>query len=196
VAKPARINRRLVAAAVLAVALLFGLIISTGGGIPGFGSSNNSPSNAPPVNDATTPAVAPVSGHVTGGVTVHATHLGGAIWRFLYTIHNRGNTPIAGFQINGPTANLFHRVSRQGWSSFGSGICGRRLPGILIYWSTTTSSPTIIAPKQSGQFGFTVNTSGVAPVGYSLSWGSAAPEFGRTQGPAASTLPTNGSCKT
>ena len=192
--KPAANNRRLIAAALLAVALLLGLIVSTGGGIPGFGSSNTSPANPPPVNDATTPAVAPVSGHVNGDVTVKAAHLGGAVWRFLYTIHNRGNTPLAGFQINGPTANLYHRVGRQGWSSFGSGVCGRRLPGILIYWSTTTSSPTVIAPKQSGQFGFTVNTSGIAPVGYSLSWGSVAPEFGNTRGPAASTFPTSGSC--
>ncbi len=193
-AKPAANNRRLIAAALLAVALLLGLIVSTGGGIPGFSSSNTSPANAPPVNDATTPAATPVSGHVNGDVTVKATHLGGTVWRFLYTIHNRGNTPIAGFQINGPTANLYHRVSRQGWSSFGSGVCGRRLPGMLIYWSTTTSSPTVIAPKQSSQFGFTVNTSGVVPVGYSLSWSSAAPEFGNTRGPAASTLPTSGSC--
>ncbi len=193
-AKPAGNNRRLVAAALLAVALLFGLIVTTGGGIPGFGSSNTSPSSAPPVNDATAPAVAPVSGQVNGDVTVKATHRGGTVWQFLYTIYNRGNTPIAGFQINGPTANLYHRVSRQGWSSFGSGVCGRRLPGILIYWSTTTSSPTVIAPKQRRQFGFTVKTSGVAPVGYSLSWGSAAPEFGNTRGPAASTLPTSGSC--
>lgn len=193
-AKPAANNRRLIAAALLAVALLLGLIVSTGGGIPGFSSSNTSPANAPPVNDATTPAATPVSGHVNGDVTVKATHLGGTVWRFLYTIHNRGNTPIAGFQINGPTANLYHRVSRQGWSSFGSGVCGRRLPGMLIYWSTTTSSPTVIAPKQSSRFGFTVNTSGVVPVGYSLSWSSAAPEFGNTRGPAASTLPTSGSC--
>jgi len=192
--KPAGNNRRLIAAASLAVALLFGLIVSTGGGIPGFGSSNTSPANGPPLNDTTTPAAAPASGHVSGEVTVNATHLGGAVWQFLYTIHNRGNSPIGGFQINGPTANLFHRVGRQGWSSFGSGVCGRQLPGILIYWSTTTSSPTVIAPKQSGQFGFTVNTSGVSPVGYSLSWGSAAPEFGNTRGPAASTLPTSGSC--
>ena len=193
-AKPAANNRRLMAAALLAVALLLGLIVGTGGGIPGFGSSNTSPVNAPPVNGATTPAAAPVSGHVNSDVTVKATHLGGTVWRFLYTIHNRGSTPIAGFQINGPTANVFHRVSRQGWSSFGSGVCGRRLPGILIYWSTTTSSQTVIPPKQSGQFGFTVNTSAVAPVGYSLSWGSAAPEFGNTRGPAASTLPASGSC--
>lgn len=192
-AKPAANNRRLIAAALLAVALLLGLIVSTGGGIPGFGSSNTSPANAP-VNDATAPAVAPVSGHVNGDVTVKATHLGGAVWRFLYTINNRGSTPIAGFQINGPTANLYQRVGQQGWSSFGSGVCGRRLPGILIYWSTTTSSPTVIAPKQSGQFGFTVNTGGLVPVGYSLSWGSAAPEFGNTRGPAASSLPTRGSC--
>lgn len=184
-----RINGRLLAIALLALVMLAALVIATGGGLSSPGSSPSPV--ASPVAEVPT---APPGGRVQGSVTVTMQHLGGSAWRFVYTARNIGNVPIAGLQLNAPRSNLFHVHGKSGWSYFGSGVCGGKFPGMLIYWSTGSTSPDVIGPKQTGQFGFTVNTSGVASVGYSLSWGSAHPFFGTTRGPAASSLRASAAC--
>jgi hypothetical protein len=131
-------------------------------------------------------------GQVAGTVTVQARRLSGNTWHFRYVVQNTGTEPIAGFQLSAPRSNLFHVKTRSGWSFFGSGVCGGNPAGVLIYWSTNGN---VIPPKKRGHFAFDVNTTGVTSVDYALSWGTAAPAFGKVQGPNPSSLPTSGACR-
>jgi hypothetical protein len=128
-------------------------------------------------------------------VTVKATHLKGHTWQFRYAVRNTGTDPIAGFQLTSAAANLFRIRTQPGWSYYGSGVCGEKHPGILIYWSTATTSRGVIRPRRIGQFIFQVNTGGLRKMLYALSWDSAAPQFGSVVGPAASTLARSGPCR-
>lgn len=121
-------------------------------------------------------------------------HLSGHTYRFTYTVHDLGKTPIAGFQINGDKANLFHLVN-SGWGPFGSGVCNGNHPNLLVYWSTSATANNQIKPGGSRSFGFDVNTTGQIPGTYAISYGTAAAQFGSTQRPAASSLPTTGPCQ-
>ena len=177
----------------LAVAILAALAITTGGSLPGLpgGSSGGAlPTQAPVLKAGTTPT----SGSVQGIVRVMVEHLRDHTWKFTYKVHNTGKTPIAGFQFNAPQSNLFHVWGRPGWRYFGSGICGGSPRGVLVYWSTGTTSRFLLPPGKTGQFGFTVNTTGAKPLQYSLSWTSASPQFGTVTGPAPSALPPTGLC--
>lgn len=182
-------NPRLVAIALLAGLILLALVVATGGGFPGQGTSGPPP---PPV--AQEPPTVPAGGQMHGAVTISLHHLGGHTWRFLYVVRNTGSVPIAGFQINAPRSNLFHITGMSGWSYYGSGVCGGNYQGVLIYWSTGPVGPTPIAPKGNAHFGFDVNTTGNVSAEYSLSWTNFA-TFGTTRAPAASSLPPSGSCK-
>jgi hypothetical protein len=184
---------RLVAVALVAGAILVALVIATGGG-----SAGPSGSSAPPA--APTAAPAPptqpaVAGAVKGTVRVQARHLHGSTWQFVYTVRNTGKVPIAGFQLNAARSNLFTIRGLTDWTFFGGGVCGGPQPTVLIYWSTGAVVGSTIAPNGSGQFSFQVNTSGPAPVGFSLSYQTATPFFGTVQGPRPSTLKASGPCK-
>ena len=182
----------------LAAAVLVALVITTGVGFPGFSAGTSSPTgvlpSVAPVASAGATATGPPPPRVHGLVTVKTQHLGDRTWRFTYTVRNTGTTPIAGFQLNGPRSNLSHIQGRPGWRSFGSGVCGGRYPGFLIYWSTGKTSRTLLPPHRTARFAFTVRTTGTRPLTYSLSWSSAQPSFGQIAGPAASSLPAAGRC--
>lgn len=120
-------------------------------------------------------------------------HLSGHTYKFQYTVHDTGSTPIAGFQINGPKANLFH-LAGPGWHPFGSGVCNGNNPNLLVYWSTTTGAANQISPGKTARFSFEVNTTGQIGATYAVSYSTSAAQFGHTQGPAGSTLPTTGPC--
>jgi hypothetical protein len=188
-------KRRLITVAVISVAILVAVVLLTGN------QTLSSPSGAaiitslPPTSGASVPTAPASSSTVAGTVSVSATHLSGHTWRFLYTIRATGKVPIAGFQLTGPAAHLF-RVIGPGWNYYGNGVCGTTgPPGVLIYWSTNQTSPDLIQPGKSTTFGFDVNTSGTAPLSYSLSYGASTPYFGQTKGPANSTLAISGPCK-
>ncbi len=183
-------NARWIIIPLLATATLVALFLATGGG--GQGSSPSAPAPAPPTAVPTkTPAPA---GQIRAAVTVKFRRLASHTWRFNYRIENIGTVPLAGFELSGPTANLFHISGRPGWAYYGSGVCGQKHPGVLIYWSTGATSGRTIPPRHIAHFRFTVNTTGTAPVRYSLSWGSASPLFGMIPGPAPSSMPTTGPC--
>lgn len=182
-------KRRLIVIAVLATAILLALVIAMGGtsiptpGAAGAITSIPAPTVAPAVSMAPNP--------VRGVVTVTSTHLRGQTWRFRYTVRATGKTPIGGFQLNGNSANLFNIVGPH-WSFYGSGVCGQRHPGLLIYWSTST---TPIQPRHAAHFGFDVNTTRVSSTSYSLSFGASAPQSGTTRAPAPSALRATGPCQ-
>lgn len=183
-----RLNTRLIAIVLLAGAVLVAVVIATGG--------TNSTSSPGPTSGPATP-VAQSTGpvlQIQGAVTVSVRHLAGHTWEFWYRVRNTGRVPLAGFEISSATANLFHIRGRSGWSYYGSGVCGGQHPGVLIYWSTSTASPRIVKPGHRAHFIFDVNTSGPTQVRYSLSWDSAAPQFGTVQGPAGSVLKASGKC--
>lgn len=142
---------------------------------------------------AAPPTAAPASGSVKGSVSVTVRRLSGHTYQFRYTIRDTGSTPIAGFQINGPRANLFHLVG-PGWHAFGSGVCNGNNPNLLVYWSTNAAAGNQIPPGKSAHFGFEVNTTGQIGATYAISYGTAAAQFGHTQAPAASSLPASGPC--
>jgi hypothetical protein len=169
--------------------MLAALIVATGGGFSSSGGS--APATASP---AAAQPTATSGSQIQGEVAVSAHHLQGDVWQFVYTVRNTGSEPIAGLQINAPRSNLYRVVRRPEWTDFGSGVCGGKYPGLLIYWSTGTTSTTTIAPHHAARFGFLVNTSGTMPVSYSLSWDSARPQFGTTTGPKASSLRASGAC--
>lgn len=184
-------KRRLVVVAVIAAAILFAIVIATGR------QTLSSPNNAPSVTQsAATAAPAPTSSvAVKGAVTVAVHHLKGHTWRFRYTVRATGKTPIAGFQLSGSTARLFHVVG-PAWNYYGTGLCKQIGPaGLLIYWSTNTAAGGLISPGKSKVFGFDANTSGPATISYSVSYGTAAPQFGHIQAPASSTLKPSVPCK-
>jgi hypothetical protein len=188
-------KRRLIAVAIISVAILLVIVLLTGN------QTLSSPSGAaqitalPPTYPPAASTPAPSSGKVQGAVSVAATHLSGHTWRFRYTVRATGKTPIAGFQLSGPTAHLF-RVTGPGWNFYGNGVCGSSGPsGLLIYWSTGQASPDVIRPGTSATFGFEVNTSGPATASYAISYGTSTPSFGQIRGPATSSLPVTGLCK-
>lgn len=183
-------TRRIVAVAILAVAVLAGLFIASGGSLPGGGSSSSPPASGA---GAGSPTPAP-SGKVQGTLTASARHLVKSAWEFSYTIHNTGKVPIAGLQINGGTSNLYDITNQRLWSFFGAGVCNKGPSGILIYWSTGLTSPTLIKPGDSLTFRFKSRTARTVQDTYSFSWGSATPQFGRVTAPAPSTLSSPQKC--
>lgn len=187
--------RRLIAAIIIGAAILIAIIVGMGTVTFSSPGSVASVTVAPATTAPTkpTPTAAPATGSVKGSVAVAIRHLSGHTYQYRYTVRDTGTTPIAGFQINGPKANLFHLVSH-GWHAFGSGICNGNNPNLLVYWSTTAAAGNQIPPGKSAQFGFDVNTTGQAGTTYAVSYGTAAAQFGRTQAPAASTLPASGPC--
>jgi len=183
-------NPRLIAIALLAGLILLALVIATGGG---FSSPASSPPPPPAAPVAQAPTV-PAGGHMRGTVTLSVHHLNGRTWRFQYTVRNTGTVPIAGFEINAPRSNLFHITGEGGWGYYGEGVCAGHYPGVLIYWSTGVTGPSLIEPKGTGHFGFDVNMTGSASASYSLSWTSFA-IFGTTPAPTGSSLAASAPCR-
>jgi hypothetical protein len=105
-----------------------------------------------------------------------------------------GRTPLAGFELNAPPARLFTIRSQPRWDVFGSGVCGGKYPGLLVYWSATPHEPAI-APGHSGTFSFKVNTAGAGSMLYAISYARSRPVYGRTNGPLPSALPPSESCR-
>lgn len=180
---PSGANGRTIAIIAVACILLIALVLATSGGL-----STSSPSPAP------TTAPATVAAPITGVVSAQVRHLSGHTWEFRYTIRDTGTTPIAGFQINGQTANLFALAAKPAWPVFGAGICKGKYPGVLAYWSTGNGAGPI-QPGKSGHFSFRVNTSGTRSLRYSLSFGPSAPYFGSIEGPKPSSLRASGPCR-
>jgi hypothetical protein len=174
----------------LAGAILIGLFLATGGG--GQSSSSSAPAPTPTTAPTTLPP-AP-TGQIQALMSVRIRHVTAHTWSFNYRIQNTGRLPVAGFELNGPQANLFHIQGRASWAFYGSGVCKQQHPGVLIYWSVGAASLRTIPPKHIAHFKFTVNTTGTAPLRYSVSWGSATPLFGVIAGPAPSSMPTTGPC--
>jgi hypothetical protein len=174
-------GRRTAVIAVLACAILVAIVVATGGNLQG----PSAPTPTPLANQT----------GVKGTVSVRAAKLHDTKWTFRYTVENTGSTPIAGFQINGPTANLYDIHSGTGWIPFGSGVCHGNFPGILIYWSIGPGHTATIPSGGSSTFTFRANTRGIVPAGYSLSYGSSRPYFGTVDTPHASTLPASGPCR-
>jgi hypothetical protein len=179
-------RRRVVAVGLLAVAILIGLYVATGGSLPSFSLRSANTPVPPPV------VTAKPAGAVHGTISAHATHLHGTLWRFAYAIHNTGKVPVAGLQISGATSNLTDISTRAGWNFYGAGVCKGSAKGIVIYWSTGAGSPTEIKPGQRVTLSFETRTSGTTRDQYSLSWDGARPQFGKVMAPAPSTLPVKG----
>ncbi|MGI8825707.1 MAG: hypothetical protein ACR2JC_08685 [Chloroflexota bacterium] len=177
-------NRRLIAVGLAAAAILIALVLATGGGFSGSNSPQTSPTSPP------APTSARTAQDVSGVVSVQVRHVTQHGYSFVYIVDNRGRVPIAGFQINGGRANLFHVRGPRAWNAFGAGVCGGRYPNVLVYWSTG-SSP--LMPGHSAKFSFLVNTGGVSPLLYSLSQGQSV-LFGHARGPRPSSLPSLGRC--
>jgi hypothetical protein len=187
-------TRRLIVVALVAAAILLALVIAMGGTTlpsPTAGAITSPPTSAPsaaPTGGPTQP-----SGAVKGTVTVSVRHVSRHTWHFIYAVRNAGKVPIAGFELNAASSNLFH-IKGPAWNVFGSGVCKGNNPGLLVYWSTTSGATNHISPGHSARFSFDVNTSGPISMAYSLSYGTSAPQFGQTKGPAGSTLPASGPC--
>lgn len=181
-------TRRLIVVALIAAAILLALVVAMGG------VTVTNPSSVPVITVLPSPKgvaiTATPAGQVKGTVSVSARRIGAGTWRFRYTVKDTGRLPIAGFQINGPTANLYHIVN-PGWIYFGSGVCGQKHPGLLIYWSTNAAA---IKPGKSVTFGFDVKSRGSIRATYSISYGTSPPQFGAVRAPAASTIPAPGRC--
>ena len=188
------ITPRTVAIALVAGAILVALVIASGGGLST--SSSPTPAPAPPATPVPAVSTAPPApgGGLRGTVTVKVDHVSRTTWQFIYGVKNTGTVPIAGFELTDPLANLYHVGGRTDWAYYGGGVCGGNHPGVLIYWSTGGNSGYELPPNRTTHFRFTVNTTGTAVLHYSLSWGSAAPQFGTILGPAASSMPTTGPC--
>ena len=108
-------RRRAVVVVILAVLVLLGLALATGTN-PFAGLSSPSQAPAP-----TAPPPVPTEGNdvkLRGRVTVRVKRLNPTTWLFAYTLRNAGTAPIAGFQLNGPTANLFHVRANPAWQFF------------------------------------------------------------------------------
>jgi hypothetical protein len=184
-------KRRLIAVALISVAILLVIVLLTGN------QTLSSPSGAPQIT-AIPPTAAPTSAPaapVKGEVAVVVKHLKGHTWRFRYTLRATGTTPLGGFQLTGPTAHLFRVSGPTGWSYYGNGVCGSKGPaGLLIYWSTNGDNG-IIAPGKTARFGFEANTSGSLLGSYAISYGTSTPQFGRTRTPAGSRIAISGPCK-
>jgi hypothetical protein len=174
----------------LAGAVLIALFLATGGG--GQSSSSSAPALTPMA--APTKLPARPTGQIRALVSVRVRHVAAHTWSFNYRIQNTGRLPVAGFELNGPQSNLFHIRGRAGWAFYGSGVCKQQHPGVLIYWSVDATSRRRIPPKHIAHFKFTVNTTGTAPLRYSVSWGPATPLFGEIGGPATNSMPTTGPC--
>jgi hypothetical protein len=187
-----RKNPRFILSGLLAIAVLVAVVLATGGGIFGSGSSGPSTSSQGPGPTATAPSSRDV---VQGRVSVSVKHLQATLWLFAYTIADTGKTPIGGFQINGPRANVFGATGRPGWAVFGGGVCKGNYPNMLVYWSTGSNIATEIKPGQTVAFHYEVNTTGTIKRLYSLSWDGATAQFGQIDGPAPSSLPPSGPCK-
>lgn len=189
-------NRRLLVSAVLPAVLLIGLVLASGGNP--FGGGDNGPPTAAPSVNATPAAIAtttsPVTGVVKGSVTVSVHKVKADTYVFTYTVHDTGSTPIAGFQLNGQSANLFALGGPAAWSRFGSGVCGGKYPGVLIYWSTNSASHSVMQAGSRATFRYKVRTTGETAATYSLSYGNARPQFGIVRIPAPSTRPVPGVC--
>jgi hypothetical protein len=187
--------RRLVAAIIIGAAILIAIIAGMGTVTFSSPGSVASVTVAPATTAPTTtaPTAAPATGNVKGSVAVVVRHLSGHTYQFRYTVRDTGRTPIGGFQINGPKSNLYHLVD-PGWHAFGAGVCNGHDPNLLVYWSTSQDAANLIRPGKSARFGYDVNTSGQTAATYAISYGTAAAQFGRTQAPAASTLPASGPC--
>lgn len=183
--------RRLIAAIIIGAAILVAIILGTG--TVTFSSPSGVASVTVPPVPTTAATTAPAAGAVKGEVRVSVQHLSGTTYHFAYTVRDTGSTPIAGFQINGSRANLFH-VKSPGWNAFGNGICNGKNAGLLVYWSTSSGAANQLNPGKSAQFSFDVNTTGPIKSTYALSYGTATATFGSTQGPAPSSLPTSGPC--
>lgn len=180
------LNIRNLVAVILALGILGGIVWATGGNRR-YGTAAPTPTVAPVAEPtATTPPAA-----IHGDVTVSVTHLSGHTLRFRYVVHDVGSSPIAGFQLSGNPANLFHIVTPTGWGYMGS-YCGQRQGGVLIYWSAPTARA--ITHGHSAAFGFDVNTDGTTNLQYSLAWENAVPQFSPVRGPLGSTLPASGPC--
>lgn len=176
-------SRRTVLAAVFAGVILIGLVLATGGGFS-TSTSPQSPPPPPPPKQSGTPTP------MRGTVRLAVRHLTGHTYSFTYTVHNAGKLPVAGFQLNGQGANLFHVRGPSGWLAFGNGVCAGKYPGVLVYWSTGRGG---IEPGKSGRFSFMVNTGGETTLPYSLSQGQSV-LFGHTRGPQPSSLPASVRC--
>lgn len=187
-----RANPKAIAGILLPLAILIALILATGAGNPFNSESKNTSSGGPPTAGAQ-PTPAPEA--VQANLAVHVKRVHGTTWQFDYTVDNGGKTPIAGFQLDSTRANLYNVYGKGGWATFGNGICGGAYPHILVYWSTGSSSPSVLRPGTTVHFGFTVQTSRPASMLYSLSWGNAGAQFGTTQGPAPSSQRAQGPCK-
>lgn len=184
------VEPRLVAIAIIAVAILVGLELATGGGLTGSASPSSTVQPLAPLPTATSTP----QGMVHGMVSVQSRHTAGHTWHFIYTVRDIGAIPIAGFEVNAPPSNLFHISGPSGWTFYGSGVCNGNHGGVLVYWSTTSAQRGVIAPGHAKQFSFDVNTSGTLPATYSLSWQLAQPSFGAVGGPAGSSLPAPVPC--
>jgi hypothetical protein len=187
-------KRRLIAVAIISVAILLVIVLLTGN------QTLSSPAGAPqitaiPPTAAATSAPSTPSGPVKGSLTVAVKHLKGHTWRFRYTLRATGTTPVGGFQLTGPTAHLFRVTGPAAWSYYGNGACNSTGPtGLLIYWSTNGATAAI-NPGRSATFGFEVNTSGTVSGSYALSYGTSSPQFGQIRAPAGSNLAITGPCK-
>lgn len=163
------------------VAILFAAVLATGVG--------PLPSSTSGVPNAGTPAPPAATGsQVFGSVASNTRHLGGHTWMFSYTVKNTGRLPITAFQVNGARAHLFDAVAPAGWKATGPGVCGGRPSRVLIFWSTTEPAAQLRS-NATAHFSFRVNTRGTRLLTYFLSWRTALPSTGRTQGPAGSSLP-------
>lgn len=177
-----RKNPRRILSLLLPIALLVILIFTTG-------VFNSGSPSSPPSDAGTT-----ITQHVAVKVKATSKHLHGKLWRFVYAVKNIGQTPVAGFQLNGSASNLFNISGRRTWAVYGTGVCHGGPAQLLIYWSTGTSSSTVLSPGASATFGFEVNTSGSTSLSYTASWGDADYAAGNVQGPAPSSLPASGPC--
>jgi len=180
--------RRTIVVVGFALLLVLGFGVLTNQGTPqslNSGTSQTQPT-ATPSPSGPTPAPA-VKGDVVA--SIHA--LGSQRFAFVYTVHNRGNSVIAGFQINGSQANLYNVRGPSGWNPFGSGVCHGHYPGVLIYWSTGVGG---IAPHGSARFTFDAKSKGTASLSYSLSQRAGA-IFGHLRGPRPSSQAAPGTCR-
>jgi len=191
-----RKNPKVVLTGLVPIILLAALVLATGGsGLFASGGSGSRPASTNSTVSTSSTSSSTFGGVVQGQISAKANHVRGRLWRFTYTVHDTGMTPIAGFQINGPVANVFDVNGLAGWDIFGAGVCHGRFPSMLVYWSTGSSSPRVIKPGATVVFSFDVNTTGQTDRLYSLSWGQARAQFGQITGPAPSGLPATGACK-
>lgn len=180
--------RRTIVVVGFALLLVLGFGVLTNQGAPQSLNSGNSHTQPTATAAASAPTRAPA---VTGAVIASIHAIGSQRYAFVYTVHNRGNSVIAGFQINGSQANLYNVHGPSGWNAFGSGVCHGHYPGVLIYWSTGVGG---ISPHGSARFAFDAGTRGTTSLSYSLSQRAGA-VFGHLQGPRPSSQAAPGTCR-